>query len=201
MVPEILIGDHVLIFKLAYNFQNLISWRQPKPGELVAFKAPLYVPHDRDSIWIKRVIATEGQRVRIDNGTVYVNNVPYLHLKKNRVVRFMDFMSYGVWQKQEAWATEENTAGYIHPIYMGNAEEYWPISGQLALPGLICDAVSCVVKQGFMFVMGDNRGGSTDSRDYGAVQVENIIGRPWLVWMSRDQRLSQFRNRWFKLLS
>jgi signal peptidase I len=117
MAPHILSGDYVVINTFAYRFGP------PARGNIVAFR------HDGDSreIFIKRVIAVPGDRVRIDRGSVYVNGVkldePY--------VRYGDGRSFA----------------------------------QLTVP------------EGTVYVLGDNRANSEDSRFFGPVADDRLIGR------------------------
>jgi signal peptidase I len=123
MAPHILSGDYVVINTFAYRFGA------PARGNIVAFR------HDGDSraVFIKRVIAVPGDRVRIDRGSVYVNGVkldePY--------VRYSDTRSFA----------------------------------QLTVPA------------GTVYVLGDNRANSEDSRFFGPVADDMLMGRALVsVW-------------------
>lgn len=134
-----------------------------------------------------------------------------MHLAENQLVHYYDYyMSYNLWREEAALLTQEQvTPSATHDIYMNNPDENWPQAVQKELTGLTCDADSCLVKEGYVFVMGDNRGGSLDSRWWGALSKENIKGKALFVWMSvngRNQMISfgrfalpEFRwARWFR---
>ncbi|MES2504489.1 MAG: signal peptidase I [Myxococcota bacterium] len=218
MIPTLLVGDHLFVSKLSYGVMNpfsrqpsyLVRWASPKPGQVMIFEAPEYVPSNAGATWIKRVIAGPGQRVQVKDSVVNVDGKPYQHVEKDKLIKFYDYyMSHNVWHELSAFENrEEVTPSVTHAIYMAELDEKWPTADQRELPGLTCDENSCLVADGHIFVMGDNRGGSADSRMWGALPIDNVKGRALFVWMSVDGRkewfslgrfsLPQFRwSRWF----
>ncbi len=204
MIPTLLVGDHLFVSKLSYGVANPFSripsywvrWATPKPGDVMIFEAPPYVPSNAGATWIKRVIAGPGQKVSIQNAVVHVDGKPYLHIERDDLVKFYDYqMGLNRWREEiEFKNIEEIPEAVNHQIYMKNLEEVWPEADQPELPGLSCDKDSCTVEEGFVFVMGDNRGGSADSRMWGALPIDNIKGKALFVWMSVDGR-----REWFSL--
>jgi signal peptidase I len=131
MTPLFRDGDHVLISTLAYRF------REPKREDVVA----LYFPLNPAKSFIERVIAEEGDTVRIVDGRVYVNDIP----KADEYV-LADFRSHERWGPQ-------------------------------------------VVQEGYYFVMGDHRNGSSDSRHWGFVPKKYIWGRvAATIWRARSHQ-------------
>ena len=126
-----------------YIFTNLIGLRlgAVKKGEVIVFKSPI----DADKDFIKRVIATPGDTVSLQEGYIYVN--------EQRV--------------------EES--GYLRP-------EVRTYGGSFFNEG-----ESKVVPDGHIFVMGDNRPYSSDSREWGFLPYENIIGKSFFVYWPINQ--------------
>ncbi len=227
MIPSLLVGDHLFVSKFYYGLSKpfsddpdfLVRWRDPKPGDVVVFKSPSYVGPHSNQAWIKRVIATEGQTVKISNNVIYVDGQPYEHIEPNTMVTYMDFFGFGgpsggEWREQTAMRSVEKIGALTHQIYMPirppspTLGPFWPIPTERVPPGLNCSDQGCRVKEGYIFVMGDNRGNSSDSRVWGALPVSRVKGKAMFIWMSVDGSqqslklgplsLPRFRfDRWF----
>jgi signal peptidase I len=227
MIPSLLVGDHLFVSKFYYGLSKpftsnpdfLVQWRSPKPGDVIVFKAPEYVGRHANQAWIKRVIATEGQTIKIVNHVVYVDGKPYDHMEHDTIVTYMDFFGFGgpsggEWREQTSKHSVEQIGGISHQIHMPinprsfTIGPYWPHAGEGNLPGLSCGEQGCTIKQGHVFVMGDNRGNSADSRTWGALPISRIMGKALFIWMSVDGSEQSFKlgpfsmprfrfDRWF----
>jgi signal peptidase I len=202
MIPTLLIGDHLFVFRAMYGLQSpigkepsyLVRWSIPKPGDVVVFEAPPWVPKNAGEDWIKRVIAGPGQRVRREGTLVYVDDKPYTHSGDGKMTRYMDYTEVGPgrghWDEEAAAYNQEDVAGHVHDVFHDLQPETsdWPNASLPASTqkGLSCTPQECTVKEGFVFVMGDNRDHSADGRMWGAVPVDNIKGKALFIWVSVD---------------
>lgn len=171
MEKTLLIGDFLLANKFIYGMRlpipftdiKLPALAEPKPNEIIIFK----YPGDRRQNFIKRLIAVEGQKIKIVNKQVYVDDklVPLpLHGQYNDNRRFKPYGNGGQWvrtQAGEVWYTEDRR---------DNMPE-------------------TVVPKGMLFVMGDNRDNSSDSRFWGFLDRDLVLGKAMLIhwsWQSYD---------------
>lgn len=168
--PTLLIGDFVLVNKFDYGIRlpiihkKIISINEPKRGDIVVFREP---PKESRDL-IKRVIGLPGDHISYKDKTLYVNG-------KEIPQQFEKYSSdqedhEGPWPVIEK---QENLLGTQHHIYLIPAREN--------------DDFDVVVPQGKYFMMGDNRDMSADSRVWGFLPEENIIGKATHVWMSYDK--------------
>lgn len=164
MEDTLLIGDYLLVDKLRYGggelWDHAMPYRPVRHGDIIVFKYPL----DPKQYFVKRVIAIPGDHIRLMNRRVYVNGVP----RNEPYVRYVglgpdlfrdDFPQLNV------------------PVPDVDAQ-WW-----LEMSKLVEDD-QLIVPEGSYFVMGDNRDDSRDSRYWGFVPRENIVGRPLLIYWS-----------------
>jgi signal peptidase I len=189
MENTLLIGDHLFVDRLTlspgHNWFPFIHYREPKRGDIVVFIKP--VP-DTDPVTgeqaynplVKRLIGIPGDHIHLKDGLVYVNGVPQPLAKTgiepsddHSEQQFLDqFPTYppvpdGEY-KTEQWAAE-------FPSHIQNGE--------------------LVVPPGKYFMMGDNRHNSADSRFWGFVPRENIIGRPLFNYWSFKASDGQYEQQ------
>jgi signal peptidase I len=173
MEKTVLVGDHLIVSRLGYDAgipftqYHVPLWRSPKLQQIIVFKAPLADQGFPD--FIKRCMGVPGDRIKIVGGTVYVNGV-----KMNE--------PYAYHLPGYAETAVEN-----FPAQIGNMNTNFPDNPDW--PNQVAKDVvngELVVPAGEYFMMGDNRDNSNDSRYWGFVPRENIIGTPLVIYMSID---------------
>lgn len=169
MMPTLLIGDFILVNKFTYGIRlpvlnnKIIEMNQPERGDIVVFRYPKQPSID----YIKRVVGLPGDRVAYYDKKIYINGKP---------VKQVSLGPYqGIGQGRNMTGAEhkqENLTGVEHSILIQNGVE--------SVEGVF------VVPQGHYFVMGDNRDNSNDSRYWGTVPEQNLVGKAFFIWMSWD---------------
>ena len=164
MEHTLLVGDFLLVNKTAYAPAGLWGWLLPyhrlRRGDIVVF----HFPPDPSLHVVKRVIGLPGDHVRLDNGVVWVNGVqipePYATFEPAYADEFRD-----------NFPTELYTDPGVNP-------QWWMEMRRDVRSG------DLVVPDGNYFVLGDNRNFSSDSRYWGYVTHDHIVGRPLLIYFS-----------------
>jgi signal peptidase I len=165
MENTLLVGDYVLVDKVSFGDPTplgfLLPYRDIQRDDVVVFR----YPYEENPHFVKRVIGVPGDRIHLENGRVYVNHKlvsePFALYKKvgrdNYRDNFPNATYMGSTTVQRAWLEE--------------------------FPNLVRGS-DLVVPEGNYFVLGDNRNDSSDSRYWGFVPRENVVGRPLLVYFS-----------------
>jgi len=166
MEDTLLIGDHLLVDKLAYSPSGALSkyilpYEEPRHGDIIVFR----YPGDISQTFVKRVIGVPGDHIKLINRIVYRNGVrlnePYVYHK----FPYLD--------------SRDNFPGEPTAFAEG-------LQAQLQRDMLDNHVVSneVVVPANSYFAMGDNRDNSLDSRYWGFVPRDNIIGKPLVIYWS-----------------
>lgn len=165
MENTLLVGDFLLVNKLCYGGrslgEDLMPYEKIKRGDVIVFHYPV----DPQQHFVKRVIGVPGDRLRMVNKTVYIDGAPL----NEPYVRFIEPPNN---------MFRDNFPRTDIPVF--NMEGKW----WLEMRKLVEDG-ELIIPQGNYFVMGDNRDDSQDSRYWGFVPRENIIGRPLVIYWSR----------------
>ena len=168
MEETLLIGDHVFVNRVQFAPKTswvgaLLPYRDPRRGEIVVFLHP--DPQQNGIYVVKRIIGVPGDRIHLRNGVVYRNGVA---LDEPYVEHDMD-----------TYDPYRNEFPSVPPTDDGNMSADW----MTYLPSYI-QGGDLVVPPGHYFAMGDHRGVSLDSRYWGFIPKENIIGRPMFIYWS-----------------
>ena len=173
MEDTLLVGDHLLVDKLAYApggavTKHMLPYEDPHRGDIIVFRYPINI---KDT-FVKRVIGVAGDRLKLVNKQVYRNgkllNEPYVVHK----TEYMD--SY-----RDNFPGEPNV-----PLY--------PPAQAMLKDNVVNGEV--IVPANSFFAMGDNRDSSLDSRYWGFVPRENIIGKPLIIYWSYDAPTDQLQE-------
>ena len=182
MVPTLLVGDLILVNKFTYGIRlpvinkKIIEVNHPQRGDVMVFKYPKDISLD----YIKRVIGVPGDKIVYKNKRLTVNGKSVAY---NALPDYLDeeHLSYS---KQYT----EKLPNVIHkilnderaPSFVPNPDAF----PQHELCTYTIDGFSCTVPSGNYFMMGDNRDNSLDSRYWGFVPDQNIVGKAFFVWMN-----------------
>ena len=182
LVPTLLVGDYVFVSKYSYGYSkysfpfDAIDFRgrlwgsTPKRGEIAVF----HNSRDNGKDYIKRVIGLPGDRIRMTDAVLYINDTP---VKKELIGRFETDKPNHVFRRVPRYReTLPNGVSYT-TIEVENGRGY------------LSNTEEFVVPEGNYFMMGDNREDSQDSRvpsKVGFVPLENFIGRAEMVYFSLD---------------
>ncbi len=181
MMPNLLIGDFILVNKFSYGLrlpitnQKFLAIGEPARGDVVVFKPP----HDPENNWIKRVIGLPGDRISFHDNTLSING------------KAMDYQMLGTYTgrgvaqgTQSAALLQEDLPGRPHQVLEG-------------LDNLV-GAGDWVVPAGHYFVMGDNRDNSEDGRlwpevspkdgslipNHNFLPEKDLRGKAFLIWLN-----------------
>jgi signal peptidase I len=184
MIPTLLVGDLILVNKYHYGVRlpvvntKLIANNDPKRGDVIVFRYPV----DPRIDYIKRVVAIPGDEVSYINQRLYLNGQPV------PVESLPDF--YDDESLRYAPQFKEKLGDVEHRILVDpkRIQFYGSLEQSRFAFRENCrynaEGISCKVPQGHFFAMGDNRDNSQDSRFWGFVPDENIVGRAFFVWMN-----------------
>lgn len=180
MMPTLLDGDFILVNKYAYGIRlpvinkKVIGVGAPKRGDVVVFR----FPRDPRVDYIKRIVGLPGDIVAYRDKMLYINDEPMAQeLQGTYVGEGTAFSATGASLRAESLANVKHQILITPEKHDGNYEVRVP--------------------PGHYFVMGDNRDNSNDSRFWGFVPDENLVGRAFMIWMNLD--MEDKRVRWDRI--
>ena len=169
MIPTLLIGDFILVNKYEYGIKfpifnsQVIEIGRPQHGDVVVFRYPL----DPSTPFIKRVIGLPGDNIRIENKHVYVNEKEVVWRDEKTYIGIHSAARHTGSKVHQETAGKNNHAVLISP-------NHYATDGNFSVP------------PDQYFVLGDNRDNSRDSRFWGFVPKENLMGKAFYIWFNWD---------------
>ena len=196
MMPSLLVGDFILVEKFAYGLRapvwhtKLIDGGSPERGDVIVFR----YPKDESQDYIKRVIGLPGDHISYYNRRLSINGSPLVVTDNGTYQGLGDnngMPSAGGCDRVGAdCQVYFEEIGDLSYTVMTNPGTAYTVNGEIFVP------------EGHYFVMGDNRDHSNDSRMWGFVPEENLVGKACRIWLHWDFRhkgtgmdLSRFWNK------
>lgn len=193
MMPTLLIGDFILVNKYDYGIRlpilnkKIIDIGSPKRGDVVVFRYPM----DTSVDYIKRVVGLPGDTVAYQNKRLTINGQ---EMPMKRLGSYLDqekFYYLPEYQEtldgvQHRVLIEDDAPPFVRQV------EQFPYRDNCHYNS---DGFVCQVPPGHYFMMGDNRDNSRDSRYWGFVPDENLVGKAFFIWLNfRDwKRIGSFK--------
>ena len=193
MMPTLLVGDFILVNKFTYGIRlpvankKIIDLNSPQRGDVVVFR----YPPDPSLDYIKRVVGIPGDKLVYSNKRVTINGVEMAQTKRDDYLdrdklyytpRFTEKLG----EIEHEILVENDAPSFVRQIFDFPYREKCNYNAQ---------GVECEVPVGHYFMMGDNRDNSQDSRFWGFVPDENLVGKAFLVWFNFGDlhRIGSFR--------
>lgn len=179
MIPAFLVLDHIVVQKYSYGLRVPFTktWlrrtQAPKRGDIVVFRST-----EGRYFMVKRAIGVAGDEILIQDRSIWING-------KRLPSREMDFEKDSSFYPISNKDVKDDLSRYHVYIESLNNLQYrvlWKKQG-------LRQTYKWQVPKGRIFVMGDNRDNSQDSRHWGFLPVENLMGKAVGVWMSCEQSL------------
>ena len=177
MEPNIMIGDRIVVDKISYDLRvpftliRIVRWADPRRGDIVTFPNPI-----NEDIYVKRLIAVPGDVVELRQNRLFINGegASYAALDPDteaRLVRHLDpTMRRSHRLRQETIHGQARVIMQSRSRGRSMARNFGPVT----------------VPEDLYFVMGDNRDNSSDSREFGFLDRDRIVGRAYAIAFSVD---------------
>lgn len=190
MMPTLLVGDFIIVNKFAYGIRlpvlnrKVIEVGLPERGDVFVFRYPQNPSVD----YIKRVVGVPGDVIGYQDKVLYVNGVP----QPQKPVGI--YTGYGSGARETGVQHNLEMLDDIeHDILVNQRTPDFGFGCQVLMRGPI------TIPEGHYFAMGDNRDNSNDSRCWGLVPEENLVGKAFAIWMNWDGNSQGFPVAWSRL--
>lgn len=189
MLPTLLIGDFILVNKYTYGVRipiinlKVVDINKPQRGDVMVFRYPENPSLD----YIKRVVGVSGDTVVYRDKRLNINgreikttpdgDYSYVEgaLNFTTAQRFLEDMEHSRYSIL--------TQADLPPVHIAGVKQF-PLRDNCVYND---SGFTCKVPEGYYFMMGDNRDSSSDSRYWGFVPDENIVGKAFLIWFNFDE--------------
>jgi len=197
MLPTLLIGDFILVNKFEYGIrlpvinQKVIDLSTPKHGDVMVFR----YPSDPSLDYIKRVVGVPGDVVEYIDKELIINGMP---IQRERVGKYeytaqgLNFVQGDTWREQLGERSHiAMTQSDMPPVIVHQVEGNFANRDNCSYNE---SGFKCTVPADHFFMLGDNRDASNDSRYWGFVPEQNIVGRAFLIWWNFDDFLNSVKS-------
>ncbi|HJW04280.1 MAG TPA: signal peptidase I [Azospira sp.] len=193
MIPTLLVGDFILVNKYTYGIRlpiinkKVIEVSQPQRGDVMVFR----YPEDPSVDYIKRVVGLPGDKIAYQNKRLTINGQPLAYQKADDYLH-PERLFYSQQYREKLGDVEHRILNDSEaPSFVNDATTY-PFRENCLYNNA---GVICTVPPGHYFMMGDNRDNSRDSRVWGFVPDENIVGKAVFIWFNFSDlaRIGRFK--------
>ena len=182
MFPTLEVGDHIFVNKFIYGLRvplanylripmersKFLTWGRVDRGEVVVF----VYPKDESKDFIKRVVAVGGDTIAVDNNQIVLNGKPIRRRRLQGPCTYSDEEEGSSrYEPRMCVAWEEKLDNTTYRVFQDPRSPPFPMA-------------ATKIPEGHIFVMGDNRDNSADSRSWGLVPMSNIKGKAMIIWWS-----------------
>jgi len=170
MKPSILEGDRIIVNRLAYDLKvpftrlRLTEWGSPTRGDIVLFRSP-----EDGKLLVKRVVGLPDETIELRGGRLFIDEVPATYTQ--------------ALPEATEWIAENDRSSYFFATESMNGRRY-PIMITIDVPVMAYGPSK--IPESHYFVLGDNRSNSRDSRWFGSIERNAILGRATAVALSAD---------------